>query len=172
MESKEKVKKDLLDPKTLEFLYNFVEKNNAFILDAIDKLDQKIANLIAASAIVISILTYNAFSGLFIVELFSIIGGILIITSFIIGIIGYLPKPVYSNDPKKTWEDYFTYIYADACEQVTSNLAATFNHNMTLIKSKAKFIKWQLWTLIIGIVLIFISKFHMSFEFIWNIIFK
>jgi hypothetical protein len=135
-------------------------------------LDQKIANLIAATAIAISILTYNVFSGIFAIELLSTLGGILIILSFILGIKGYLPKPVYSNDPKKTWEDYFNYSYANACEQVTSNLAKAFNENITLVKNKAKLIKYQLVTLIIGILFIFISKFYMSFKFIWNIIFN
>jgi hypothetical protein len=172
METEKEDSKTKLDPETLQFLYNFVEKNHALLIDNIDKLDQKIANLIAATAITISILTYNVFSGVFVIELLSILGGILIIISFVIGIKGYFPKAVSTNDPKKTWDSYFNYSYDKACEQVTSNLTATFDKNVKLINAKAKFIKLQLVTLIIGILFIFISKFYMSFKFVWNIIFN
>lgn len=172
MESEEEVSKTKIDPITLQFLYNFVEKNHALLLDVIDKLDQKIANLIATTAIVISILTYNALSGVFIVELFSIIGGLLVILSLIIGIKGYRPKDFSTNDAEKTWRDYFNWSYAEACEQVTSNLAKSFKDNIPVVENKAKVVKYQLMTLIIGILFIFISKSYMSFKFIWNIIFK
>jgi len=138
-----KIKK--IDPKTLQLLYYFVEKNYTISLDIIDKLDQKLANLIAVTAVVISILTYNALSGLFIIELFSIIGVILIIASLFIGILGYKPRPAYFVNAKTTWEDYYSDTYDEACEKLTSSLTDVYNSNWEPIKRKSKFIKFQLY---------------------------
>ena len=147
--------KSKIDIKTIEILHELVKRRFATSLDTIDKLDQKLITLISVDAIIISILlstkSVNNKACFYVATGF-------IILSLIIGICGYTPKNVYGEDPKATWEDYYHYEYAEAINQITSNLVKAYSKNNSIIEEKAKFITYGFYALFTGIVILFVTK--------------
>jgi hypothetical protein len=144
-----------IETKTLELLHDFA--NGSFItsLDIIDKLDQKLVTLISVDGIIISILfSISSFSN----KLFFYICICFIFSSLVLGVCGYIPKSIYAVDTYKTWVDYYGYKYDRAIAQLTSNLVEAWKRNKHIADIKGSIIAWGFFTLVAGIVFLFIDK--------------
>jgi len=144
-----------VDLKTVELLHEFVKRRFITSLDTIDKLDQKLVTLISADAIIISILLSTR---LFNDKLCFYISIGFILLSLVLGVCGYVPKGAYDEDPKETWEDYYSFKYNKAIKQLTSNLVDACNKNMHVAVIKGNLIEWGFYTLLAGIIFLLINK--------------
>lgn len=144
-----------IDIENIKFLYNLSKEKFNFLMDSVDKLDQKFVALFSVDVVVLSIIfSLNRFQQ----NAFFFAGVILIIFGIISAVLGYIPKPFTDIDIEKCWRNYYGSKYEETIEKITSDIVAAYTKNRIVQDKKANYIKLAFMFSLSGIIIIILSQ--------------
>jgi len=141
--------------KNIEFLHNISREKYNFLMDNIDKLDQKFTTLFSVNVIIISIIfSLNVIKQ---TALF-FMGLTLIIVAVIIAVIGYIPKVFRDVAIDKLWEKNYNTDYKTTIESITSAIIEAYKTNKNVQDIKSERVILAFVFSLSGIVIIALSQ--------------
>jgi len=146
---------ETIDTKNIEFFQNLSREKFNFLMDSIDKLDQKFTTLFSVNAVIISVIfSLNRFQQ----NTLFFIGLTLIIVTLIIAVLGYVPKALLDIDIEKFWNENYGGKYGDTIAEITSHIIAAYTKNRKVQDKKSEFVRLAFIFSLAGIILIILGQ--------------
>jgi hypothetical protein len=143
-----------IDLKNTELLHNLSREKYNFLMDNIDKLDQKFTTLFSVDAVIISItisLNITRQTALFFVGL------TLILVALIVAVIGYIPKTLHDIAIDKFWNENYSKDYKTTIESITSHIVEAYTRNRKVQDRKSERVNLAFIFSLAGIIIIVLS---------------
>ncbi len=148
--------------RTVEHIYELALKEFHNVFDYLDRIDQKLATIISVDAVIASILLPNEFldrNGFISPKNILLLSGLIfVVISMAVCIRGYLERDFAYIDIEKMLKDYSGKEYGSATFEIARKLASMHKKNLATLKAKVRWMNTGFLFLLLGIVLILISK--------------
>lgn len=132
-----------------KIIFNHLFDRHKNLLSYVDVLDTKVAQVIALNGVILSFVFFRA--GEATSKNVYIYGLFLILTSIVIGILGYAPRSFYVGASTKFFEDSESFRDGEAMKKLKHQLLLDINRNEKAQKFKANILSYMLVFLIIGL---------------------
>jgi len=147
--------KENIDLKNIEFFQHLSREKFNFLMDSIDKLDQKFTTIFSVNAVILSIIfSLNRFQQ----NLLFFFGLASIIIALLIAFLGYVPKGLLEIDLNVWWNENYGEKYKDTISEITSHIIAAYTQNKKVLSKKAKFVNLAFIFSLAGIFCIILSQ--------------
>ena len=155
MEKENEKENENVDIENIKFLHNLSREKFNFLMNNVDKLDQKFTTLFSADAVILTIIfSLNRFQQ----SAFFIAGVTLIIVAIITAVLGYIPKTFTDIDIKKYWEENYSSKYKETIAETTSNIVASYTKNRKVQDKKSKYVGLAFIFSMVGLLIIVLSQ--------------
>ncbi|MCR4433669.1 MAG: hypothetical protein NUV70_06445 [Caldiserica bacterium] len=144
-----------MESKNVEFFQNLSREKFNFLMDSIDKLDQKFTTLFSVNAVIISVIfSLNRFQQ----NTLFFIGLSFFIVTLIIAVLGYVPKTFLDIDIEKFWDENYGGKYKDTIAEITSHIIAAYTKNRKVQDKKSEYVRLAFTFSLTGILLIILGQ--------------